>query len=508
MELLYNQNFKCYVWRGLGPDDQLIAEKQGFKLHKLGAFTTKDPMKAYSLIDYAKGDACRKLMAIEDNIEMSWAESSSLVVPVPKGLAYKPFQLAGIEHHQQHKVSMNADQPGLGKTIQFLGLSNLIGAKSHLIICPAHLRENWLRESRKWLLTDLDWTVVTSRGQSLSQNVVISYELLKPYYDELISMEFDLGGVDEAHYIKSETAIRTQLILGIEVKPLFKRCGRFIFMTGTPVANRSNDFWPILSFAAPQILENRNYWNYVRNYCETYESGYGVSVVGSKNEEQLYNRLRSGFMIRRLKKDVLKQLPDKQYQLIVFTPSGKLHGIYKQTTDFTEQQVIELGMPADYAINPTVRREEGLEKVDMVVSYVREIMDFGVEKPLILAYHIDTIEALAEQLADLNPAVIYGKTLRKDIEVDHFQYEKSCRCFILNVASATGITLTAATDAIFAEYPFNPSELEQGIDRIHRIGQTGKVTVRYTVVQNTLDAEILSRAFSKAADNHKMIDRR
>jgi len=512
-QLLYNPALSLFVWKADTLHEQKIAEEAGFELHSKGALVTSDKYKAYTLRGYGTKRAKKILDELHWHITESSSEEPSGSYSMPDD--YKPFQKAGIEYilERKKRYFMLGDEPGLGKTIQFIGLANYSCAKKLLIVCPAHLRLNWEMELRKWSILSAPIQVVNSSKQELNPDatLIISYSMLKNFYPALKKMNFGMVGCDESHYLSSAESTRTKIMLGLgEYKvALVNRGKKCIFMTGTPIYNRADNLFPILKRCAPEVIDDTCYWGFVEKFCTIYDSGFGVSVTGSKNEKELYTRLRSGFMVRRLKKDVLDQLPSKQYKLAVYGQNMKIKHLFSKQENFTAKELKLRCKESGVAAVPDLRHEEGVDKVPAIADYAEMMMANGCKKLLIFAFHQEVVEALETELAEHNPLVIYGKTSAKEKQesVEKFQNEKLYKIFILNIlAAGTGLTLTAASDGIFGEYSWNDADNEQVLDRMHRIGQENKVTAHYVVVENTLDTTVLSRALSKGEDNKLILD--
>jgi SWI/SNF-related matrix-associated actin-dependent regulator 1 of chromatin subfamily A len=461
------------------------------------------------------------LMGVTANIHLSNQADASMTVtsvPAPKGQAYKPFQLAGIDHMvsqlRRGRRSLGLfDEQGNGKTVQAIGVANYFGMKKLLVICPASLRLNWAREIEKWHLHSNGVTpVITGKDLfHLDRSVVVSYNLAT----KVKEFEPDLIIVDESHYIKNSGTVRTQLILGNlkEKWPGLVAKAPTLFLSGTPLPNgKPNELWPLLFKCAPDCISNLNFWNFVRRFCRVEDDGDGgVIFRGAKKTTipELFVRLRgSGFMTRRLKKDVLKDLPPKQYQMVVFPKDSKTAKVVRKEKEFNAHEIITHGVPVGSAL-PGLRREMGIAKLDQSVNFIKTLLDGGVDKLVVFAYHTEVNAELTKRLAGYGAVKITGSTpaaLRQD-HCDAFQSDPRVRVLVGNLqAAGTGFTLTAAHNVVFVEGSWVPGENDQCADRVHRIGQNERVTVFFLVVTGSLDARILSSAAGKATDVKGVLD--
>lgn len=433
--------------------------------------------------------------------------------PFPGFYTFQESGVANMVYQFKHdrKAVLCADEQGLGKTIEALGVANELGAKRLLVICPASLRLNWVREIEKWHLHNEGASAILSGTSALptSKTLVVSYSLA-----HLVkSHEPDLLIVDEAAYLRNAGTKRTKLILGDARKnwPGFVDKAPTIFLTGTPFpGGKPTELWPLLYRCAPDVIDHMKYWDFARKFCTMETPDYGMDpiITGAKNTKELYVRLRgSGFMVRRLKKDVLKDLPQKRYKLVVFPKSGETAKIIRKEAQFDAAEIIRYGIPAGSAL-PELRREMALAKIPECVEYVTDLLEGGTDKAVLFTWHVDATKALAAGLSKYEPVVIVGSTPAKSRQeyVDKFQQEDRCRLFIGNSAAQEGITLTAAHDVVLIEPSWTPGDNDQRVDRLHRIGQNEAVIVHILVVEESLDAKILGSAARKAGDAEAILE--
>ena len=190
-------------------------------------------------------------------IVASRATNAVADIPVPAGLAYLPYQLAGINLLRERHNALLADEMGLGKTIQVIGLLNAEPAiKRVLIVCPASLKLNWLRELTKWLTTPREIGIVNGVFPQ-TDIVIINYDILTRHRAGLMAQTWDLMVADKSHKIKNDKAQRTRALLGKwsrdkDELQLPVQAKRKIFVTGTPIANRPVELWDDGHRARPQ----------------------------------------------------------------------------------------------------------------------------------------------------------------------------------------------------------------------------------------------------------------
>ena len=447
-------------------------------------------------------------------LDSSLASVAATPPPAPEGLDYYPFQEAGVwnlsEQIDHLGAVMCADEQGLGKTIQAVGVANVKGFKRIMVVGPASLRLNWIRELEKWHVHNPGIQAVMpgvknfrpDRALSLVTSYDLAWKLKKQYKPDYLI-------VDEAHHIKNPYAKRTQVVLGnaIEKWGGFVQDTPTIFLTGTPLPNgRPNEIWPLLRRCVPDVIDRLGNRAFIQKFCTYYDDGYGGVVVnGAKNTRELFLRLRgSGFMTRRLKKDVLKDLPAKRYKMVVFPANSKeLRKALEKEDRFSIAEINENG-GSSLGVSglPEVRHEMGLAKVPQALTYLRDFLIGGTAKAVIFCHHLSVMAELAAGLGEYNPLLFNGSTSpkRRQEIVDSFQTDPARRVFIGNAAAAEGITLTAAQDVFIIEPEWVPGQNDQRVDRLHRIGQEGSVLVHYIVVENSLDAKILGASEKKQRD--------
>src|SRR5574343_391337 len=186
---------------------QREARRIGFEWDDRGFFKSPSPYRAIQFAQYADDTAKRALRPYLQAVRESQATDSILEIPAPAGLAYMPFQKAGIAYASRRMNTLLGDEPGLGKTIQAIGLANYLGLSRLLVICPAGLRLNWEREIEKWHIESPGADVLLDGKSRISRHgsTVVSYEMAISRRADLMSRQYDAVILDEAHYLKNPT---------------------------------------------------------------------------------------------------------------------------------------------------------------------------------------------------------------------------------------------------------------------------------------------------------------
>lgn len=444
----------------------------------------------------------------------SCATFSTFHPPAPEGLQYKDFQRAGVEFMQGRPSVLLADDMGLGKTIQAIGLYNVLAEDRHkrgadklsvLVVCPASPKRNWRREFMKWAIDAPQVGIAEGDKLPNTRVVVINYDIVGRHIDTLKSRCWDMLVLDECQYLKNTKAQRTQAIYGYRFTPGLK-AGVKLALTGTPILNRPIELFSTLKFLQPEGWKDKH--SFAMRYCAAHQTRWGWDYNGAANLEELQRRLRSTLMLRRLKKDVLRELPPKQRQVIEIDPDAAGRKVLRREramwgdildrhadsplTEEEYRQVIRSmagGGQVGFTEMSTVRRENGEAKVGMVIDHLKDCLE-SVQKIVVFAHHKSVISALSGEFGK-ECVVVDGSTpnAKRDEAVTRFQTDPTCRVFIGEIiAAGTAITLTAASLVVFAELDWVPGNVTQAEDRCHRIGQMESVLIHHLVLAGSIDA--------------------
>ncbi len=472
----------------------------------------------------------REQAARETAQALTRATDAEVIVPAPEGLEYRGYQKAGVAFGsacwKTGRGVLIADEMGLGKTIQVIGLINSTPEIQRvLIVCPNTLKGNWSRELRKWLIRPLRIGVQKAGVPWLGDVVdivIVNYDIVHKYPEAQIPC-WDLRVMDEAHYCKNPKARRTKATLST-------RAWRKVSLTGTPIENRPVELWPIISDLDPQSWDpKKGFFTFAKKYCDAKNNGFGWDFSGHSKEQELQHKLRSTIMVRRLKADVLTELPPKRRQIIEIEADGNLRAAEVSARDATERleelrarvelarasdrredyeaavAELEEGAGAAFAEMSKLRFELGMAKLPQAIAFIEDALESS--KCIVFGHHIDVIKALKDRFPQA--AVITGSTPgdQRMAEVDRFQNDPECNVFLGNNAAAEGITLTAGSHVIFVEGDWVPGKLAQKEDRAHRIGQRDSVLVSYLVVDGTIDADMIKANVDKLSVIDRVLDK-
>ncbi|CAI5993519.1 unnamed protein product, partial [Closterium sp. NIES-64] len=404
------------------------------------------------------------------------------------------------------------------------------GEQPMLVVAPSSLRLHGATSIMRWLdLPPEDITVVMpqggatrsingfnfvrcSRNQPLSLQSpfnIVSYDLLDRL--EQPDEPFKVVIADESHYLKNYKAKRTNLAV-----PRLQAANRAILLTGTPALSRPIDLFKQLEALQPRAYHKLG--EYGKRYCRGGRFG---EFTGSSNREELHAVLSGTVMIRRLKKQVLPQLPAKRRQQVLLMleekamkPIRALHMQLRKVREkkraaATAEKESEAVME-ERALVSRLYTESAEAKVDAVREYLGTMLEGGC-KFLVFAHHMTMMDALSDffQKEKVGYIRIDGGTApeKRHHLVSRFQEDAGTRVAVLGIhAAGVGLTLTAASTVVFAEMAWNPGDLVQAEDRAHRIGQANSVNVYYLHAPETIDDLIWSVVQHKLENLGQVMD--
>ncbi|MEW6170663.1 MAG: DEAD/DEAH box helicase [Candidatus Omnitrophota bacterium] len=459
----------------------------------------------------------------EQKIVQSRAETSDITIPAPEGKTYFPYQRAGIEYISTHQNILLADEMGLGKTIQVIGYLNLQQTcPQTVIVCPASLKINWKNELQSWLVYPADIRIVKEQDDIDHADIaIINYDIVSKFkWDK----QFDLLVLDEAHYIKNNKAQRTRNILGHKKLGLSGiQATKKIYLTGTPIKNRPIELWTQIHSLDSKTWSD--FWGYAKRYCNAYNGGYGWDMSGASNLEELQEKLRTSVMIRRMKADVLTELPAKIRQVIELSANGNKKAIEEEWSAYRQHQEklsemkakvevaklsdnkeeyeqavknLRVGMTTMFTEIARLRHETAVAKIPAVIEHIENIIETS-EKVVVFAHHHDVIDAIQEKFGSQAVHLTGQDNIEaRQKAVEEFQTNPKVLIFIGSISAAgVGITLTSASRVVFAELDWTPAQNSQAEDRCHRIGQKNSVLIQHLVLEGSLDAHIAKTIVAK-----------
>ena len=396
-----------------------------------------------------------------------------------------------------------ADDMGLGKTLQVLVFYEQFVSKEKpsLIVCPSSLMYNWMSEIEKFKI-DVDAVCVTGSQDVRKDIINEKHELYITTYDYLrrdvelyVPMEFEYIVLDEAQFIKNPKTKNAQSVKSLKSK-------HRLALTGTPIENGLSELWSIFDFLLPGYLYSLNY--FTKNFEKPIQMG------DEKRQAQL-QKLVSPFILRRTKKQVLKDLPDKVEKDMWLNFSPEENQLYlanlAQVNEQLQQQ-LELEKVDSILILAMMTRLRQIcceprmlyenykgesTKFSMCLDLIETLKENG-KKVLLFSSFTSIFDDFIEEFdrRGIKYHMITGavdKKKRKE-EVDAFQNDDSNVFLISLKAGGTGLNLTKAQAVIHFDPWWNVSAQNQATDRAYRIGQTKNVLVYQLLMKNTIEEKI------------------
>ncbi|XP_069472910.1 SWI/SNF-related matrix-associated actin-dependent regulator of chromatin subfamily A-like protein 1 [Ambystoma mexicanum] len=402
-----------------------------------------------------------------------------------------PFQRDGVNFAISREGRLLlADDMGLGKTIQAICIAAYFRDEwPLLVVTPSSVRFTWAEAFQRWLPSvnsdNINVIVTGKDGQSGSLINIVSYDLLGKMDKKLVEA-VKVIIIDESHFLKNIKTARCRAAM-----PLLKSAKRVILLSGTPAMSRPSELYTQIAAVRPTFFPR--FHDFGNRYCEAKQTLWGWDYSGSCNLTELKLLLEESLMLRRLKSDVLSQLPAKQRKMVVVAPEG----INAKTKAALAASAAEMNK----GYRSKLQEKEALllffnrtaeAKLRAVTEYILDLLESGREKFLVFAHHKIVLNAVCQELDKKNVGHIRidGCTSSSDRQslCQKFQFSEKCFVAVLSITAANmGLTLCAADLVVFAELFWNPGVLIQAEDRVHRIGQTSSVNIHYIVAKGTAD---------------------
>jgi SWI/SNF-related matrix-associated actin-dependent regulator 1 of chromatin subfamily A len=439
-------------------------------------------------------------------------------------------------------------------TGQALIVMNMRHPVEALIICPSILKYNWLKEARKWMIGNITVYIYESkkiryyekRLTNHDKNTVlhiINYDILEKFKDRLMEIPFNFFVADESHYMKNQEANRTKIAQKLAKKAKWK-----IFITGTPIYNKPKDLYVCLNLIDPEMFGN--YYMFATKYCGAKKVKIGSKSVmkleGPTNVEELNTILRANYMVRRMKTDVMKDLPEKMKDVIILNEDDLDGLVQKEKKALADGKAQEEKMKAEveelreliktnkeyetiykdkvktlrevrfksFGELSRIRKELAIKKVPYVIDFVTDILENSQDpqsKIVVFGHHTEVLEAIYTSLIKYGPVIITGKVsdTERQRSIALFKEKNNTRVFIGSMGAAgtgvDGLQVNCNT-VVFAELDWTPSLVDQAESRLQRIGQKNTVWVYHIVANDSIDSRIVKLMMEKEAVSKEILD--
>ena len=425
-------------------------------------------------------------------------KSKNYEVPKDLNATLRDYQVSGFEFFKTLSDyqfgGILADEMGLGKTIQTIAFLLSNKDKKSIVITPTALIYNWKNELEKFaptLKVGLLHAAKSEREKILDNIdnydvILTTYTTYKNDIDKYKNINFDYCIIDEAQNIKNPDAIITKAIKNVNAKVKFA-------LTGTPIENNLMELWSIFDFIMPGYLYNKSKFK-------------SIFVNNDKNIIELKNLIKP-FILRRTKKEVITELPDKIEQKIIIDLEKEHKRAYKGYVNLITRKIKEnnqdnitvfsyLTKLRQLCLSPElmVKNYQGKNsKLDVLINIINDSSD---EKILVFSQFTKVLEVIGKRLNEENISYSYldGKTSAKDRVklVEEFNTNNNKAFLISLKAGGTGLNLTSANIVVHFDPWWNPAVEDQASDRAHRIGQKNVVNVIKLIAKGTAEERVIN----------------
>lgn len=425
-------------------------------------------------------------------------KSKNYEIPKDLNATIRDYQVSGFEFFKTLSDyqfgGILADEMGLGKTIQTIAFLLSNKDKKSIVITPTALIYNWKNELEKFaptLKVGLLHAAKSERGKILDNIdnydvILTTYTTYKNDIDKYKNINFDYCIIDEAQNIKNPDAIITKAIKNVNAKVRFA-------LTGTPIENNLMELWSIFDFIMPGYLYNKSKFK-------------SIFVNNDKNIIELKNLIKP-FILRRTKKEVITELPDKIEQKIIIDLEKEHKRAYKGYVNLITRKIKEnnqdnitvfsyLTKLRQLCLSPElmVKNYQGKNsKLDVLINIINDSSD---EKILVFSQFTKVLEVIGKRLNEENISYSYldGKTSAKDRVklVEEFNTNNNKAFLISLKAGGTGLNLTSANIVVHFDPWWNPAVEDQASDRAHRIGQKNVVNVIKLIAKGTAEERVIN----------------
>ncbi|WP_290460026.1 DEAD/DEAH box helicase [Romboutsia ilealis] len=425
-------------------------------------------------------------------------KSKNYEIPKDLNATLRDYQVSGFEFFKTLSDyqfgGILADEMGLGKTIQTIAFLLSNKDKKSIVITPTALIYNWKNELEKFaptLKVGLLHAAKSEREKILDNIdnydvILTTYTTYKNDIDKYKNINFDYCIIDEAQNIKNPDAIITKAIKNVNAKVRFA-------LTGTPIENNLMELWSIFDFIMPGYLYNKSKFK-------------SIFVNNDKNIIELKNLIKP-FILRRTKKEVITELPDKIEQKIIIDLEKEHKRAYKGYVNLITRKIKEnnqdnitvfsyLTKLRQLCLSPElmVKNYQGKNsKLDVLINIINDSSD---EKILVFSQFTKVLEVIGKRLNEENIPYSYldGKTSAKDRVklVEEFNTNNN-KVFLISLkAGGTGLNLTSANIVVHFDPWWNPAVEDQASDRAHRIGQKNVVNVIKLIAKDTAEERVIN----------------
>lgn len=496
------------ITEGLGIDGEALAGGE-IAIPKFRALYLDQVLKQSEEIDVTRDKYFKQIIRDVKNIE-----DADFEIPTSIKANLRAYQKVGyrwlrtMSHYGFGGIL--ADDMGLGKTLQVITLLTQEYEEKKespsLVVCPTSLALNWQAEFRKFaphmkvlvMMGSVDERKKLFEKIAEYDVVVISYDLLKRDIDNYVGVHFRYCIADEAQYIKNANTLGAKALKMVESEVRFA-------LTGTPIENSLAELWSIFDFIMPGYL-----FSYSR-----FKNNYEMPIVKNEDEEatKRLKKMIAPFIMRRLKKDVLKELPDKTETVIYNTMEETQQKLYTAHLALARQEISKeikekgsggsrikmlalLTRLRQLCCHPSLYLQDyeaGSGKLEQCMEIIQDSIAAG-HRILLFSQFTSMLDIISRRLRleDIDHLMLTGVTKAEErIEMVSDFNNSDIPIFLISLkAGGTGLNLTGADVVIHYDPWWNLSSQNQATDRAYRIGQKKNVQVFQMITKNSIEEKI------------------
>lgn len=429
----------------------------------------------------------------------------------------RPYQREGIEWlERKGGRGVLGDDMGLGKTPQTLAYWMLHPEHDKtLVLCPASLKLNWQREFGKW--TDEEAYVIMGKKGPIPdsyRNYICNYDIVWDRLDSLLAMGFKSIAMDEVHFLKNNKSKKVKnkagKVIGREfttkrvaaVAKLIEGVPSLIPLTGTPIKNRPIELFNILNWLDPARWPS--FFGYAKEFCGARNNGFGWEFKGATNLTTLYEKLKFN-MLRRMKSEVLKDLPPKIRSVVPMELDPKKFKVYEAAKadvvawikeNVGEQEAMNAETEAKVLVEFSKLKQLSVDaKMKSMIKWIDEFLENPDNKLMLFGTSYDTIDAVCEHYGEA-AVKLDGRDSQKSRwdSIDAFNSNPGTRVFVGNIlAAGVGLSITGTNTVAFMELAWSPGDHDQAEDRAYGLGRgkEGYGSIAYYLMgSGTVEEEI------------------
>lgn len=419
----------------------------------------------------------------------------------------RDYQIEGITYMINHGNCINGCECGTGKTMQSILYVEVLDLFPCLVICPSSVKSSWLKEWKQWNPNRTIHVIDSKDGENTDWKAdvtIINYDYLykrgkskeeiKLRYSRSLSKKWGTVILDEIHLCKNPKSLRSR-----SVKKIVKKSTKVLALSGTLIMNRPQELINVLDILGrfKEIFPNLQYFLY--RYCNAKRTRFGLDCSGASYTLELNSIISHYCYFRKSKRDVLTELPDVINQIVNCPITNKKE--YKQAEDDLitylegiDIEAAERALKAEHLVRISNLKRLSLEgKLNFIEQFLKDWIESNEDDKIIVFGTLkEPLKQLHQKFKDESELVIGESTTEDKMNKVERWKEKKQILFANTATLSTGVDglQKVCSNMIFVEYPAGPTDLEQAISRLERMGQKNSINVYFLLSDETIDTRI------------------